>query len=87
MLSDSILNLKRKFFKITKTVTGNVFYVVLDAFKMAVLLGCVSPPAGHFKNYTAYQVSLITVSHSGECHRISSVIEYSGQGSKLFCIV
>lgn len=36
---------------------------------------------GHFKNYTAYQVSLITVSHSGECHRISSVIEYSGQGT------
>lgn len=34
---------------------------------------------GHFKKYTPYQVSLFTVSHSGEVHHLSSKIGYSDQ--------
>lgn len=65
----------------------DVFYFVLDAFKMAVLIWYVSPPTGQFKQYTPYQVSLFTVSHSKESQHLSSVIGYSRQGSELYCIV
>ncbi|KAM9346053.1 granulocyte colony-stimulating factor receptor-like [Symphorus nematophorus] len=36
---------------------------------------------GQFKNYTPYQVSLFTVSHSSELHLLSSVIGYSLEGT------
>ncbi|XP_078140932.1 interleukin 12 receptor, beta 2a, like [Centroberyx gerrardi] len=35
---------------------------------------------GHFENYTAYQVSLFTVSHNSNIRHLSSVIGYSLQG-------
>lgn len=46
----------------------------------------VSPPTGQFKNYTAYQVSLFTLSNSTEVRHISSALGYSLQKGICLCV-